>query len=175
MNRLQLNVFSPLDSKEKIDRFLKYLLTLKSKDRYRFKDCITLLKSDLLQRYFWEKAKEYSIFSNEELVESEFFSKKEIQQVARQNKEYIAKGVKASEFNMGDGFITYNGYRLESRSIKKFSKPIRSKIDHSFILVKNYTKNNSFLFEPISDLMFLLSECRRISKKIREQKLEKRV
>lgn len=38
MNRLQLNVFSPLDSKEKIDRFLKYLLTLKSKDRYRFKD-----------------------------------------------------------------------------------------------------------------------------------------
>lgn len=174
MNRLQLNVFSPLDSKEKIDRFLKYLLTLKSKDRYRFKDCITLLKSDLLQRYFWEKAKEYSIFSNEELVESEFFSKKEIQQVARQNKEYIAKGVKASEFNMGDGFITYNGYRLESRSIKKFSKPIRSKIDHSFILVKNYTKNNSFLFEPISDLMFLLSECRRISKKIREQKLEKR-
>lgn len=174
MNRLQLNVFSPLDSKEKIDRFLKYLLTLKSKDRYRFKDCITLLKSDLLQRYFWEKAKEYLIFSNKELVESEFFSKKEIQQVARQNKEYIAKGVKASEFNMGDGFIAYNGYRLESRSIKKFSKPIRSKIDHSFILVKNYTKNNSFLFEPISDLMFLLSECRRISKKIREQKLEKR-
>ena len=81
MSRLPLNIFVPFDSKERIDNFLKYLLTLKQKDRYRLSDCISLFTSEKWKEYFLEKSREYSIFSSRMSANTEFTPQEEKQKI----------------------------------------------------------------------------------------------
>lgn len=68
--------------------------------------------------------------------------------------------------------ITYEDYSLKSPLIKKFSKRISAKVPYFFVLVKDYTKNNSFVFEPTSDLDLLLTECQDIFRESRGKAIE---
>lgn len=190
MSRLPLNIFVPFDSKERIDNFLKYLLALKQKDRYRLSDCISLFTSEKWKEYFLEKSREYSIFSSRMSANTEFTPQEEKQKInaeicnnsvskkkeriptVRPKKEYIAKDIRASDLNIGDGIITYEDYSLKSPLIKKFSKRISAKVPYFFVLVKDYTKNNSFVFEPTSDLDLLLTECQDIFRENRGKAIE---
>ena len=69
-----------------------------------------------------------------------------MQKVDKKTKNIIAKGVKASEFNIREGIITYKNYSLKSPLIRKLPWRIYSKVDHLFILVNNDIKKTvSFL------------------------------
>lgn len=79
---------------------------------------------------------------------------------------YVFAKVRADELTLEDGVIYYDQYSLKTKRVKRVSKDVLSKIDHTFHLIEDfsYSKNGDlrFHFYPPNDLSFLLSEIERL-------------